>query len=149
MKNERGVRLLSSAAANRDSKEVTRLLASGIDPNGRDAAGGTALVAAAMGGCPECVRLLLDAGAGLNIDDGGGWTPLMYAAWRGKTECLSVLLAAGADPGTRDSLGRNAEGVAEAAREWRAVAVLAAERERIEMKMASAIPASSKGARRM
>jgi ankyrin repeat protein len=64
-------------AINRDDiDEVTSLLASGIDPNLRDAGGDYFLTSAAWIGSPQLVRILLEAGADPTLKGGDGLTPL-------------------------------------------------------------------------
>lgn len=77
----------------------------------RDAAGRTALHAAALQGEARSCRLLLDAGWDADPADGRGATPLYFAATKGVPGCVRVLLDAGADP-TRRTSQRSVLGVA-------------------------------------
>src|SRR5690349_830095 len=77
---------LGAAAARRDLAEVRALLDRGLDPNGRDARGRTALIVAMQGSASEykvippaedIARLLVERGAQINVRDNDGWTPLI------------------------------------------------------------------------
>lgn len=64
-------------AINRDDvDEVRSLLASGVDPNLRDAGGDYFLTSAAWIGSPQLVKVLLDAGADPMLKGADGQTPL-------------------------------------------------------------------------
>ena len=64
-------------AINRDAfEEVATLLASGIDPNSRDAAGDPFLISAAWIGSARIVKLLLDSGADPSLRGSDGRTAL-------------------------------------------------------------------------
>lgn len=56
-----------------------------------DAAGGTALHAAARGGRAACTAALLRAGARPDAADADGWSPLRAAAWAGHTEVSTTV----------------------------------------------------------
>jgi hypothetical protein len=72
------VSLLMSAAIAEDIPTVQRLLSEGSVPvDGKNEAGETALMHAAVGGSIEAVHALLDYGADLNSQDSQGWTALM------------------------------------------------------------------------
>lgn len=70
---------------------VHAFLKKGLDPNIRDANGGTALHWAAARGNPEIVTLLLEAGADRTAADGEGRTPLDVARARGKAKVAALL----------------------------------------------------------
>lgn len=70
---------------------VHAFLKKGVDPNNRDANGGTALHWAAARGNPEIVTLLLDAGADRTTTDGEGKTPLDVAQNKGKARAATLL----------------------------------------------------------
>ena len=80
------------------------LLQNNVDPNMRDAAGYTGLIAAAEGGFRNIVRLLLDAKADVNARTDSGKTALMAAAIRGDVDIIELLLDAGADVNGRDNV---------------------------------------------
>lgn len=95
------------SAAGFDAASVRALLASGADPDARDANGDTPLHHAARAGRPEIVRLLLDAGATLDTPGEYGMTPLAQAAaWSDDaTAVAQMLLDAGANPSALDANG--------------------------------------------
>ncbi len=93
------------AAAEQDLETVETLIREGVDVNGRDRSGRTALHIAARHDLPQLTQALLAAGADANAADDEGRTPLHAAA---NSEILRVLLAAGADPNRGDILGRTA-----------------------------------------
>jgi hypothetical protein len=73
------------------------LLAAGVKVNARDPASKTALMAAAVNGYGETVKVLLAAGADVNLRDEHGETALMNAAFNGYVDILDLLVTAGAD----------------------------------------------------
>lgn len=75
-----------------------QLLAEGLDVNGRNSAGLSALHFAA-GGQEQAVRLLLNRGADVSAVSHVGLSPLMIAARDGYAEIVSLLLEDGADVG--------------------------------------------------
>ncbi|CAH0713010.1 unnamed protein product, partial [Brenthis ino] len=72
-----------------------------------DAAGGTALHAAARAGRAGAAALLLRAGARA-VPDADGWSPLRAAAWAGHVEVVDVLLEHGCDVDCVDADNRTA-----------------------------------------
>lgn len=76
------VNALAAAAELGETAIVRRLVEAGVDPNGRDARGKTALMRAAEEGHSETARVLLDAGADMGACDGLNLTPKDLAAMR-------------------------------------------------------------------
>lgn len=94
---------LALAAAAGDTSEVRALLAKGVDPDGMDRHGLTALHWAAREGRVEAMRTLVAAGAGVDRRDAAanGWTPLMHAIHKRQTAAAYLLMQAGADVNAR------------------------------------------------
>jgi ankyrin repeat protein len=88
--------LLGPPAGN--GRHLDRLLARGIDVNGRDPEGRTLLMLAANADTVpvEAVRTLIAKGADLNAASKSGLAPLDYARQQGQTAVVEALLAAGA-----------------------------------------------------
>lgn len=84
---------------------LTALLNSGVSANTADEEGATLLMAAALRGWPDGVRLLLARGADANAQDSRGMTPLAWAAEAAAADVARILLAAGTDPRVPDSRG--------------------------------------------
>jgi ankyrin repeat protein len=89
------------------------LLAFKADANYLDGYGGTPLVAAALNGEDQCVKVLLEASACVDRATANGTrnTPLMKATQNGHAKCVRMLIVAGADvelinKGTDDKLLR-------------------------------------------
>lgn len=78
----------------------------------RNAAGDTALIAAAAKGQESVVRLLLKHGANIEENDNGGRTPLLCAAWLGQTPIVELLLESGANLDAEDHSGLGAPALA-------------------------------------
>jgi ankyrin repeat protein len=89
-------------------EEVTRLLNSGADVNGRDKEGDTALMGASFWGHLDVVKLLLEKGASVNAKIKDGQTPLMAATDQGNLEVTKLLLERGADVNAMDEEGGTA-----------------------------------------
>ena len=89
------------------------LLDAGVDVDGLDAFGNTALCTASRYGSVNGVRVLVEEGSA-DVDKTGeeGWTPLICASWAGEVDLVRVLLEAGADVGVRDPWGDTAADVA-------------------------------------
>ncbi|XP_046988495.1 putative ankyrin repeat protein RF_0381 [Schistocerca americana] len=85
---------------------VRTLLAAGLDPNGSDRHGNTALHVAAARGRPATTAALVDAGADLDAADSSGSTALHYAVRTDNVPVARLLLAAGAAPDPRDDQGQ-------------------------------------------
>jgi len=101
---------LVRAAGRGDLAEVTRLLASGEDPNGADDYQLTALHGAAKKGHARIVSLLLRHGAKVNASATAlhGETPLHYASKYGHAQVARMLLDCGADATAATQDGRTA-----------------------------------------
>lgn len=80
-------------------------LAAGINPNGRDEWGTTALTAAAAGRCGDIVTTLLDAGADPNLANRSMTTALAAASSYGTLSAVDALLSHNADPNAKDGEG--------------------------------------------
>ncbi|UFP93192.1 ankyrin repeat domain-containing protein [Gloeobacter morelensis] len=91
----RGRPLVEAAAAGR-LPEVERLLAGGLEIDGRDESGWTPLIAAAASGREQTVAYLLQKGADLNARDSSGYTALGYARAGRFTRIVDLLTRAGA-----------------------------------------------------
>ena len=90
-----------------DVSTVNYLLDLGVDVNGRDEQGTTALTAAAWEGQTEVVRILLERGAEIDPQDElAGMTPLIWACWKGYGDTVGVLVEAGADVNLKDKNDR-------------------------------------------
>ena len=87
---------------------VAALAAAGLDPNGRDRDGRTALLLASWRGRDAMIQALLAARADPDLADADGLAPL-HAAARISGElgedCVALLLEAGADPNATDRAG--------------------------------------------
>ena len=97
----------ASAASGGDVATMTRLLDAGLDPNARDAAGYTPLIAASRAGNVAVMRLLASRGADPNRPDAAvnSWTPLLHAIHKAQPASTAALLDAGANPNGTDSDG--------------------------------------------
>lgn len=83
------------------------MLDTGLDPNVRDAAGYTPLIAAARVGNVATIRLLTSRGADPNLRDAAvnSWTPLLHAVHKAQPKSIAALLDAGANPNATDAYG--------------------------------------------
>jgi hypothetical protein len=97
----------TSAAGASDVAKMTRMLDAGRDPNARDDAGYTPLIAASRDGNVAMIRLLRRHGADPNLRDAAvnGWTPLLHAIHKAQPASVTALLNAGADPNTSEREG--------------------------------------------
>lgn len=97
---------LTTAAARGDSNRVDTLLWAGVDPNGCNVFGRTALQVMMMGST-TVARSLLRAGADPNLKDiSTGATPLHDAARTGFLDTVKALVEHGADIQARDNADR-------------------------------------------
>jgi type II secretory pathway predicted ATPase ExeA len=103
-------RVAALIAGARDGQiaDLTRLLASGVSPNVRDASGFTPLMLAVVHGHAPAVRALLDSGAQINARNRGGITPTMLAVINERPEVLKLLLERGADVNAQSGAGWSA-----------------------------------------
>jgi uncharacterized protein DUF6438/ankyrin repeat protein len=93
-----GLTPLMRAGAKGDLAEIRSQLSSGVDPNGQDSSGWTALMYATQTDRTEAMKILLDAGASPNTLSYLGQTALMAVAdaYSAPVEKCRLLLAAGA-----------------------------------------------------
>ena len=104
---ETGRTPLMMAVALSDTPRVSALLASGADPDAKDANGIRAIHYAAGEPDPALLRTLIVAGADVNAKGRTGKTPIMEAARLGMLQNVKILVDAGADLDARDDLERN------------------------------------------
>ncbi len=99
-----------AAAIAEDRTEVDALVASGADPNARDAGGCTPLHYAAYNNpVGEVAAALFEAGADPEACDGYGEKPLNYAVNAVNAAFIEAALDAGADPAGNGEVFRDAE----------------------------------------
>ena len=68
----------------------------------------SAILYAAIEGCPALVSALLDAGSDPNHRDNSNWTPLHHAIYSNRgADCVRLLINAGADADARCDNGRS------------------------------------------
>lgn len=87
--------VLHDAAQDGNIEKIRQLIGEGIDINGKNEFGDTALFRAARRGHTEIVRLLLDSGANPNLQNHAGWNSLHTASVQGYTDIVKMLLDAG------------------------------------------------------
>ena len=93
-------------AVNLGNHELVReLLEQGIDVNGHQGDGATALHWATHRDDSETAELLIHANASVNVSDDHGVTPLSLACLNGSTRLVEMLLQAGANPNTARTSG--------------------------------------------
>ncbi|HHX82188.1 MAG TPA: hypothetical protein GX696_04300 [Pseudomonadaceae bacterium] len=97
---------LADAAMQEDSATLAQLLQNGVDPNGGQADGSTALHWAVYHADTELAQKLLAAGADPTAVTRNGSTPLWLASNQGDAEMITLLLEAGADANESLALGR-------------------------------------------
>ena len=68
---------------------VKQLIEGGVDVNGVDEDGDTALYYAANRGFVDCLKVLLEANADVKATS-DGWTPLHTTSFSGHAECVKV-----------------------------------------------------------
>ncbi len=114
---------LSLASVQGTTDSMRELLTLGVEVNGTNRDGSTALVLAALAGHVEAAELLLEAGADWSLAGADGSTPLHTAAFFGRFEVVELLLAAGADPGIRNGYGQTVPEVLAA--DWQTTSFIA------------------------
>ncbi|MEA3277284.1 MAG: ankyrin repeat domain-containing protein [Pseudomonadota bacterium] len=120
------VAALYKAAGDGDATQVSALLDSGVDVNGRTSSGSYALNNAAVENEVEVMRILLDRGADPNVRNSQGDTPLICATKYagGKVATVKLLVEAGTDLALRDDKGNTALDYAEEKKQQEAMALL-------------------------
>jgi type II secretory pathway predicted ATPase ExeA len=101
----RQVAALLAVAREGQVADLSRLLASGVPANVRDANGFTPLMLAVVSGHLPAARALLDGGALVNARNPGGITPIMLAVINERPEVLTLLLERGADVNAQSGTG--------------------------------------------
>ena len=87
---------------------VRLLIDAGANVSAADDSNMSAILYAAIGGCPALVTALLDAGADPNDRDNTNWTPLHHAIYSSRgADCMRLLINAGADANARCDGGRS------------------------------------------
>ncbi len=120
------VEALYKAAGNGDSTQVTALLDSGVDVNGRIRTGSYALNNAAVENEIEVIKILLERGANPNVQNLQGDTPLICATKYagGKPATLKLLIEAGTDSAIKDDDGNTALDYAKEKEQKEAISLL-------------------------
>lgn len=116
--------LLSYAARYGHADVIATFLQWGVDPNGIDAHGYTALTIAAANDHADALHTLVCMGADPNGTDAHGGTPLTVAAGMDRAGAVLALVHAGANPNGIDAHGRTALTVAAAKGHADAVRIL-------------------------
>lgn len=94
-----------------DSPALRQLINEGASIDAYDAAGSTAVIAAASTGNKRVLEFLIWAGADVNKPHmASGNTALMFAAWEGQKDCVNMLIKAGADVNALNKSGDTALG---------------------------------------
>jgi len=93
------------AAANDQAAVLERFVKGGYAVDLRDAAGDTALHAAAAAGAEKAAKFLLDRKLPVDVTGASDRTPLMVAVMAGKASMTRWLLRQGADPKKKDADG--------------------------------------------
>ena len=96
---------LIAAARAGDVPAIEALLAKGVSPDTKDAAGMTGLHYAAFRGDVRAAEILLDGGAPVAAPDLTGITPLHAAAFEGRAQVVSLLILRGAPLDSADRSG--------------------------------------------
>jgi len=94
---------LHAAAARGDTAEIERLLAQGVDPNGRDGHGRTPLHVAAFGSHHDAARALVRGGANPNAFDIQRYDIVTIAAVKDDVAMVTLALSLGTSPGNATS----------------------------------------------
>jgi uncharacterized protein len=96
--------LIAAADAGR-LETVRRLLGDGVDVDGRDPNGRTAVTAAALGQHVDVVRALVEAGADVDLQDSARNNPLLLCGENGNVALLREVLRAHPDLGATNRYG--------------------------------------------
>ncbi len=92
---------LITAVKAEEAGRVQSLISGGVDVNGKDANGDTALVVAAREGKTGVIKTLMDGKADPDIGDKRGTRPVTHAVQQGHVEALDALLVNGASPNAK------------------------------------------------
>ncbi len=76
---------------------LKEIISKGVNINGKDDIGNTALIIATFFGNKDSVELLVKAKADLNIQDEANRSAVDWAIIRGHVDCAAILILAGAD----------------------------------------------------
>jgi len=106
-----GYRLVEAAMSGNEA-EMRTLIDMGVDVNGRNAQGWTALTYAAGQGNYANVKMLLNAGSNANQEENDGWTPAMFAAYQGHDNIVDLLLQYGGSATSKAKSGVTVVGAA-------------------------------------
>ena len=90
------------ASRSNEVSALKKFVSSGFNPDTRDAAGDTALHAAASAGAKDSADFLLDRGVAVDVKGADDRTPLMSAVLAGESAMTAWLLKQGATPTARD-----------------------------------------------
>jgi uncharacterized protein len=114
MRNRQNETPLRAATIRGDLSAVRRLIASGADPDARDADGFTPLHLAAQEFHVDVAAALLEAGADANRQNRFGNGPLFVAVFNsnGRGQMIELLRSHGADPYAANSSGQTPVGLA-------------------------------------
>ena len=96
---------LFTAVRGNEVATVQNLLDRGVDIDGRDEYGNTALMITAAYGYAELAEMLVERGAEVNLAGRIGHTALSYAAEEGHAEIAEMLVANGANVNTVNDYG--------------------------------------------
>jgi hypothetical protein len=88
---------LLKAAGRDDTSQVKNLLDEGLDVNGKNKNGWSALMVAASRGNREMLNLLIEKGAAVDEKNAQGQTPLIFAAHWGHANAVRLLIERGAN----------------------------------------------------
>ena len=87
---------------------IRLLIDAGANVSAADDSNMSAILYAAIEGCPALVSALLDAGSDPNHRDNSNWTPLHHAIYSNRgADCVRLLINAGADADARCDDGRS------------------------------------------
>lgn len=94
-----------NAVQNNKKHVVKAFIGAGIDVNGKDKYGNTALMKAAMEGHKKIVKMLVNAGAQVNNKNGADYTALKFAIGGKYKDIVKILLEHDADLHDQDDWG--------------------------------------------